>query len=212
MESSLLLNFMQSRRSIRQFTELPVCREQILMIIEAARWAPSNHNRQGWKFLVYDNRKEIRELGRRVKEAFANHMQKLPEMAASYASHLVHYATFFSEAPVLIVALHKQPASISAPLLKDVHNASLVSGEALSTAMAVQNLQLAAHNLGLGTCVMTAPLLVPDVWQGLNLPQGFDLTCFVVLGHPSESPSPPHKKELDQIVEFRNDPEVPVKL
>ncbi len=203
-EYATLLKAMQSRRSVRKFTETPVARELIVQALEAARWAPSNHNRQGWKFLVYENRATLRELGQKVAAALAGRIQKMPATSASYAGPLAHYASFFAEAPALIVALHKRPASVAAPLLEGLANAELASGEAISTAMAVQNLLLASHSLGLGACVMTGPLLAPEVMATLDLPPGYEVTCFVALGHPAEIPGAPRRKELDQVVEFRD--------
>jgi nitroreductase len=96
------------------------------------------------------------------------------------ASEFIYYATFFSNAPVLLVVSHKQPVSVSVPLLAGLKNPELVSGETLSVAMAVQNLLLAALTLGLGTCVLTGPLLVQDALSKvLGLPACHDLTCLV---------------------------------
>ena len=89
-------------------------------------------------------------------------LKSLPEAAAAYAGEFMHYATFFAGAPVLLVVLHKRPVSVSAPVLAGLKNPELVSGEPLSVAMAVQNLLLAAQALGLGTCVLTGPLLVQE--------------------------------------------------
>jgi nitroreductase len=70
--------------------------------------------------------------------------------------------------------------------------------------MAAQNLLLAAQALGLGTCVLTGPMLVQKDFAGaLNLPVGFCVTCFVAVGHPGESPEAPRRKSLEHIVEFR---------
>lgn len=41
-----------TRRSIRQFTDRPVEREQLLEIIRAGTWAPSGLNNQPWRFVV----------------------------------------------------------------------------------------------------------------------------------------------------------------
>ena len=202
MDYQSLLSVLSSRRSIRRFTEQSVSRDAILRLLEAARWAPSNHNRQGWKFLVFDDRPKIRALAHQVEEALAERIKKLPDMAATYSNGMVRYATLFAEAPVLIVALHKRPTSIAAPLLEGIPNAVLVSGEALSTAMAVQNVLLAAQAMDLGACVMTGPLLVPEIGTWLELPPGFDVTCFIAVGHPAETPECPRRKSLDQIVEF----------
>lgn len=199
-----LLALLQSRRSVRRFREQPVDRGDLLRLVEAAGWAPSNHNRQPWRFLVLEDRAEIRALAAGVRESLSARVSSLPALASGYAGQLVHYATFFEAAPVLVVALHKRPASVTAPLLEGIAHPELVSGEPLSVAMAVQNLLLAAQALGLGTCVLTGPLLVPDALaRGLALPAGFEVNCLIALGHPDESPPAPRRKTLEQIAEFR---------
>jgi nitroreductase len=198
-----LLELIQSRRSIRRFSGRAVSREDLGRLFEAARWAPSNHNRQPWRFLVIQDKKQIGQLAETVRRGLSEKLKSLPEAAAAYAGELMHYATFFSNAPVLLVVLHKQPASVATPLLAGLKNPELVSGEPLSVAMAVQNLLLAAQALGLGTCVLTGPLLALDTLAGaLHLPAGHDLTCFVAMGYPAESPPPPRRKSIEQIVEF----------
>ena len=202
-----LLELIRQRRSIRRFSDRAVGREDIARLLEAARWAPSNHNRQPWKFLVIEDKQQITQLAETIRQGLSEKLKSLPEAAAAYAGKFTHYATFFSNAPVLLVVLHKQPVSVSAPLLAGLKNPDLVSGEPLSVAMAVQNLLLAAQALGLGTCVLTGPLLVRDALAGaLDLPACHDLTCLVALGHPAESPVPPRRKTIEQIVEFRNNP------
>jgi nitroreductase len=202
-----LLELIRSRRSIRQFSDRAVSRDDLARLLEAARWAPSNHNRQPWRFLVIEDKQQIARLAEIVIQGLSEKLKLLPEAAAAYAGEFTHYATFFSNAPVLWVVLHKQPVSVSAPLLAGLKNPDLVSGEPLSAAMAVQNLLLAAQALGLGTCVLTGPLLVREAWAGgLALPASHDLTCLVALGHPAESPAPPRRKTIEQIVEFRNNP------
>jgi nitroreductase len=202
-----LLELIQSRRSVRRFSDRAVSREDIGRLLEAARWAPSNHNRQPWKFLVIEDKQQITQLAETVSQGLSEKMKSLPGVAAQYASQFKQYAIFFANAPVLVVVLHKQPVSVSAPVLAGLKNPDLVSGEPLSAAMAVQNLLLAAQALGLGTCMLTGPLLVQDALAGaLDLPAGHDLTCLVALGHPAESPAAPRRKTIEQIVEFRNKP------
>jgi len=199
-----LMAVLQSRRSIRRFTDRAVSREDLQKMLEAARWGPSNHNRQPWKFIVLEDRMVIRELAQSVQQGVARKVRSMPAIASSYAADFEHHATLFGAAPVLIVALHKRPVSLSVALLEGVANSTLVSGEPLSTAMAVQNLLLAAHVMGLGACVMTAPLVVPEaVAAHLDVPPGFECTCFVAVGHPGESPAAPRRKSLEQIAEFR---------
>jgi coenzyme F420-0:L-glutamate ligase / coenzyme F420-1:gamma-L-glutamate ligase len=201
-----LLEVLCSRRSVRRFADQAISRDDLSRLFDAARWAPSNHNRQPWKFVVLEDRERIRNLARNVALSVGDKLKSLPALASPYASDLAHHATLFAQAPAVIVALHKRPVSVSAALLEGVPNPTLVSGEPLSVAMAVQNLVLAAHTLGLGACVMTAPLMVPDALTGgLQLPAGYELTCLIALGHPAESPEPPRRKTLEQIVEYLDD-------
>jgi F420 biosynthesis protein FbiB-like protein len=57
-----------------------------------------------------------------------------------------------------------------------------------STAMAVQNLLLAAHAEGLGACWMCAPLFCPDVVSAeLDLPADWQPQALITLGYPAET-------------------------
>jgi coenzyme F420-0:L-glutamate ligase / coenzyme F420-1:gamma-L-glutamate ligase len=200
-----LLALMRARRSIRRFSREAVSRKDLLRLIEAARWAPSNHNRQPWKFIVIEDATQIQTIAREVGEAIAFRLKSLPAIASPFAGDLVRHGTLFACAPVLLIILHKQPVGLSAALLDGLSNPALVSGEPLSVAMAVQNLLLTAQALGLGTCVLTAPLLAPNALAGkLVLPAGYDITCLVALGHPDEAPDAPRRKGLEHIVEFGN--------
>jgi nitroreductase len=57
-----------------------------------------------------------------------------------------------------------------------------------STALACQNLLLAAHYYELGACWMCAPLFVPDlVRDALDLPDHWHPQALITLGYPAES-------------------------
>lgn len=197
------LSLARSRRSIRRFREQTVSREDLLRVLEAARWAPSNHNRQPWRFVVEQDRSRIANLAEAVRRELEQKLKLLPQAASDYANEFAHYATFFAGAPVLMVVLHKRPASFSSLLLEGAGMPELVSGEPLSTAMAVQNLLLAAQALGLGTCMLTAPLVVRGALnRALKPTPGYELTCFVALGYPDEAPPQPRRKSIEHIAEF----------
>jgi len=198
----ILMGLLRSRRSIRRFADRPVEPERLARLVEAAGWAPSNHNRQGWKFIVFRERAMICELSRKVRESLTRHLEQANRLLAQRSGELLHYATLFDQAPVVVLAMHKKTPAVGRALL-EAAGAGAVSSEALSAAMAVQNFLLAAHAEGLGACVMTAPLLAADVWAGLDLPVGFEPTCLIALGWPDEAPPPPRRKPPDQIVEYR---------
>jgi coenzyme F420-0:L-glutamate ligase / coenzyme F420-1:gamma-L-glutamate ligase len=206
MDYHSLLELLRSRRSIRRFNKQPVDRDRLASLFEAARWAPSNHNRQPWKFLVLDDPRQIAALAEDMGRDLAEKLKSLPAVAAEFAADLCRHATFIADAPVLILALHKRPVSFSAKLLEDMPYPGLVSGEPLSTAMAVQNFVLAAQAMGLGTCVLTAPLLAPAaIARHFPLPPGYELNCLIALGYPLESPPAPRRKNLEHVVNYVND-------
>jgi len=57
-----LLNFLKTRRSIRRFKSEPVPRELIIKILDVARFAPSAHNSQPWRFIIIDDPSIKKEL------------------------------------------------------------------------------------------------------------------------------------------------------
>lgn len=203
MDREAVMELLKSRRSVRKFAAEPPSRSQIEGIIAAAGWAPSNHNRQGWKFIVFTDLREIRDLAQRSRQSLRARVAALPRQVAQHADELVHFAGAFAEAPVVILAMHKKSPAMGRALLAGAAS-DLASGEALSTAMAVQNLLLAAHAGGLGACVMTAPLLAGDVWKAVaDLPAGFEPTCIIAVGRPAENPDPPRRKTLENILDYR---------
>ena len=75
---------------------------------------------------------------------------------------------------------------------------------AQSTAMALQNLLLAAHADGLGACWMCAPLFCPGaVRQALDLPPGWEPQALVTLGFPVDAGRPAGRKGLAEVVVYR---------
>lgn len=205
MNSEALLELIRGRRSIRRFAAQPVDRTDLDRLFEAARWAPSNHNRQGWRFLVFEGTTAIGRLADAVDRGLRRRLSALPPVAAGYAGELLEHATGFRSAPVLIAVAHKCPARFAQSLLAGLPHPDWVSGEPLSAAMAVQNLLLVAHALGLGACVCTAPLIAAEDLAGaVVLPPGFEPTCLIAVGHPAERPEPPRRKSIDQIVEYRH--------
>ena len=49
---SRILDTIHGRRSVRKYLERDVSEDLIERVLEAARWAPSPHGRQPWRFAV----------------------------------------------------------------------------------------------------------------------------------------------------------------
>jgi nitroreductase len=63
-EPKAVLELIKERRSIRAYIDKPIPEEEIEMILEAGRWAPSASNRQPWNFILIKNKNILKELAR----------------------------------------------------------------------------------------------------------------------------------------------------
>lgn len=61
-----LLEGIYTRRSIRQFTEEPVGRDQLIEVIKAGTWAPSGLNNQPWRFVIVTDAAMKKELSKQT--------------------------------------------------------------------------------------------------------------------------------------------------
>lgn len=107
-----LLEILKGRRSVRTFTQAPVPDEEIQLLLEAARFAPSNSNRQAWKFLIVKTSDVKKKMATAVNEKALEIRGKLaePDLIQSFDSYS-QYLTFFQHAPVVIVVLYKKSSS-----------------------------------------------------------------------------------------------------
>lgn len=78
-EESKVIDTILNRRSVREFTDRPVNREEINTILNAGRWAPSGLNNQPWRFIVVRAPETIHKL-----------------------SECTHYSSIVAGAPLLI--------------------------------------------------------------------------------------------------------------
>ncbi len=180
-----VLEAIKSRRSIRRYQTTPVDDKTLEIVLEAARWAPSWKNTQCWRFVV------VRDSS--IKAEIANCLIKskrgdiLVDNAGSMA---------IIQAPILIVAC--------AELGKSGLNAGVFATDKgdwymFDVALAMQNLVLAAHALGLGT-VYLGLFNAKKVAEILVVPEGFCVVAMTPLGYPDQELRPVPRKELSEIV------------
>jgi len=196
------MEIIRGRRSIRRFRKDQVRSDIIEQLIEAASWAPSASNRQDWFFTVVtspDIKGQMAQAVRRRWEKIVTDnrdigfIDDVKDYASSFAS--------FEDAPVLIAVSAKGVDSVQRRLLGDA--AAIASGSLASAAMAAENLMLAAHALGLGTCPMTGALAAGDELKMiLGIKGRREIVCLIGLGYPDESPSPPPRKPVKEITRY----------
>ncbi len=84
-----LMEGIYTRRSVRQFTDRPVRREQLHEIIRAGTWAPSGRNNQPWRFATITDRGVLDELASLTK--YGAIIEGAPACIAVFADRAAMY-------------------------------------------------------------------------------------------------------------------------
>ncbi|MFI5799427.1 nicotinate-nucleotide--dimethylbenzimidazole phosphoribosyltransferase [Streptomyces sp. NPDC051677] len=184
-EREAVLKVMRERRDIRNgFRSDPIPHEVLLRVLEAAHTAPSVGHSQPWDFVVIrsaDTRRAMHELAMRQRDAYA---LSLPKGRAKQFKELKIEAIL--ETPVNIVVTadptrggrhtlgrHTQPQM--APY---------------SSALAVENLWLAARAEGLGVGWVSF-FDEREMVRALGLPEHLEVVAYLCVGYVDEFPDEP---------------------
>lgn len=189
------MKVIQDRRSIREWTAEPVSEEDIALIMEAGRQAPSGENAQPWRFIIVKDpamRKKMAGLagggsGRRftaeyvthqMQERFAGLQDEAKKKAAFEKLTSGQVSAFCENAPLVIMVCGK----------KDVWDMPF------DTSAAIENMLLMITALGLGACWVIAPCFdVRDeerTKELLGVPEGFKAVSLISIGHMTR----PHRQ------------------
>lgn len=156
----------QSRRSVRAFKTEPVPEDLLKkLVLDAAIWAPSGGNAQTWRFVV-------------VSDPQVLHKMKMVSPG------------LLGDPPAVIVVCQD---------LDEARRKGSDLGEkmltVMDTSMAAQNIMLAAHAEGLGTCAI-ASFHPGATQQILGLPEHIVPQLLISIGVPQKIPSAP-KRNLE---------------
>jgi F420 biosynthesis protein FbiB-like protein len=168
-----------ARRSIRKFKEDPIPEEALDAILLAATQAPSGKNQQPWRFLVVEGEQRA-EMVRVMREGIARRKEEGIDPGSSEGS-----ARIMAQAPVTVFVfnpegMHPWLTRSADQMWTDVVNIQSIGA-------AIQNMLLAALDLGLGS------LWICDVFYAYDelrtwLGQGGQMIAAVALGHADEAP------------------------
>ena len=170
-----LFEAVEKRKSIRRFRKEKIPKAHLEKIIKAACLAPSAMNQQPWSFVVIED------------------AEKKKKIRASYtecrkARGFYEQDTEFLENGTLI-AVFANPE-------KHRH--------IFSTALAVENLLLAATALGYGSIVMTAPVSHEPskelVCRVCNVPEKLEFVALLVIGYPDEEQERKERRDLKEVL------------
>jgi F420 biosynthesis protein FbiB-like protein len=176
---------LRERRSIRRFGSTPIPEDTLQRVLESATWAPSAHNRQPWRFVVLitpDAKSQLAEAMAAQLEIDLRDDGAPPDIIDKDTSRSKQRLT---GAAALVVICLSMVDMDTYPDPRRQHSEHLMAVQ--STAMAGQNLLLAAHAEGLGAVWMCAPLFCADtVRVTLSLPEDWEPQGVIGLGYPAE--------------------------
>jgi nitroreductase len=159
------------RRSIRTFEKKAVSDEQVGVLIDAARHAPSAGNIQPWEFVIVRDQQTKKQL----------------------SSAALNQAVI-EGAPVVIVVCANEACSGQR---YGSRGANLYCIQ--DTAAATQNILLAACAMGLGTCWVGA-FREEMVRRSLNTPTDVRPVAMIPVGYPAENPALRKRRTPGEIV------------
>ncbi len=200
--ASATQDLLSSRRSIRRYAPLPVPRELIELLLRTAVTAPSAHNRQPWRFLVLERNEDKDKLAKAMGALLRADRSRDGDDTQAIEADVARSYARLTGAPVLVVVCMSMIDMDRYPDAKRMQAERVMAIQ--GTAMAAQNLLLAAHSAGLGACWMCAPLFCADtVHATLQLPEDWEPQAIVTLGYPAHSGKPFARRALHEVVQFR---------
>ena len=189
---------MRTAATVRRFRRDPIADDVLYRVLDAARFAPSGGNQQGWRVVV------VRDTGTkgRLKELYLRVWRPLYQARiAAGAPGGPHgarrpgteagndYAEHMDELPVHLVVVVEVKA-LATPF-QSIRESNFLAGSSIYPF--VQNVLLAARNEGLGAALtMLLNEAEPEVKELLAIPEGVALVAHIGLGWPAE----PHPTRL----------------
>jgi nitroreductase len=184
---------MRGRRSTRRFLPDDVPVAVIRELLDRARWAPSWANAQDWEVFVVKGDPLVR-IKSMLAERFAAKTEpvtdvRMPQLG-EWPAYIADRMTYRRPAPGAALQPPQRPGLsdiYGAPclMLFAVHEQLAVEYACFDLGLLVENVCLAAHDQGLGTCIMAMAVRYADALHEL-VPQakGRRFVVGVALGHP----------------------------
>jgi nitroreductase/Pyruvate/2-oxoacid:ferredoxin oxidoreductase delta subunit len=194
-----LVRLMASRRSFRNFKDKPVERTLLEDVVKIGVTAPSGTNSQLWTFTILPDRESVVALGDQVA-LFFKHINKLAENGflrnalrlIGKAERANYYRDYHQSVSEALTEREKGRdrlfhGATAAIVVGSKPGGSTPKEDAL---LATQNILLAAHSMGLGTCLIGFAVipLIKDIRtkRFLGIPDREHVHEVIALGYPDE--------------------------
>ncbi len=205
----MLNDLVSRRRSIRKYKPDPLPEQWIEEMLWCAHQAPSPSNSQPVVFVRIDSRHHRNNLRQALIDGHArlidlHKARKGPARLRNWINAYRRYADFMFSAPVLLAVgvrhgVEGFAAKLAAAGLREDDGRQQCDLD-ITVGLALKGLLLKAQALGVGSCVLTAPLVFIDRVEPLLGLEKISIRSFVTMGLADESPPPPGRRPLTDAV------------
>ena len=199
-----VLDAIRGRRSVRRYLPRSVPDAAVERVLEAARWAPSPHGRQPWRFAVVRNDETKGRLADAMGGEWRSNLEMDGQDAEVVQRRLEGSRRRLLDAPVLVlICLYLEDLdAYPDPARQESETTMAVQ----SLGAAAQNALLAAYDAGLDAGWMCAPLFAPErVVGALGLDPKIVPHALLTLGYAEgDPPKRRGRRPLDDLVVYRD--------
>ncbi len=173
----------KNRRAVfpAQYNNQPITKKEILTVLESANWAPTHKRTEPWRFKVFHGISQV-ALGKFIAETYKQTTDNFSEFTYSK----------FMDNPV------KAGCVISICMQRDPKESLPEWEEIAATAMAVQNMWLTAHEMGIGA-YWASPGIIKYMDKFIQLEEGEQCLGFFYMGkYDDELPEGTRKSTIEE--------------
>ncbi|GCF09503.1 nitroreductase family protein [Dictyobacter arantiisoli] len=194
-----LAALMRSRRSVRQYQDIPVPHDLLHQMIEAARWAPSPHGRQPWRFAVLTRTTPKQQLADAMGQTWQQNLEMDGQAPDIVALRMEKSRQRILQAPAIILpCLYLEDLDQYPDAQRQADEKTMA---VQSIGAAIQNMLLTAYELGLDTGWMCAPLFCPEVaCAALDLDSRLIPQALITVGYAAADPKRRPRLPLDSLI------------
>jgi coenzyme F420-0:L-glutamate ligase/coenzyme F420-1:gamma-L-glutamate ligase len=203
-ERAPVLDTIRGRRSVRRYLRKDVPAELVDRVLEAARWAPSPHGRQPWRFAVITKGETKDRLAEAMGEEWRSNLEMDGQSPEVVEKRLEGSRRRLLDAPVLVLLCLYLEELDAYPDAARRQGETTMAVQSLGAA--AQNVLLAAYDLGLDAGWMCAPLFCPEkVVEALALDPEQIPHALLTLGYAeADPPKRRGRKPLGELVVYRD--------
>ena len=167
------LDCIRTRRSVRKYKDKPVPWDNIVEVLQAAKFAPFAGNIMSCKLIVVKNDDKRKSIAEACSQQY-----------------------WMQDAPIHIVVVGEPEKMERSYGTRGVRLYGIQG-----IAAAIENMLLAAHSLGLGSCWI-GTFDEDEIRRLCNLPEHVDLHAIITIGYADEHPEMPVKNRIEHMMFF----------